>query len=261
MACRLLCLSIACAALPLAAQEPTRDPHAVQPERPTVATHAHTVAPGWLEFELGGEYDRYDDATHGVLTPLTTKLGLTSHAQLTIQAGLNAPPGGGSLGVGDLSMGVKWRLADDVPILGDVAILPSVKFPTGSDASGRGTGTTDVSLLLISSNDLGAISLDINAGYTRRSGDGSNAPRDAALWTVSLGGPALDWMGWTLECYGYPATTGPAGQANIVALLGGPTFSLTPWLAADAGGIVPVTGPQPKALYAGMVVNVGQVFR
>src|ERR1700688_2765409 len=26
-----------------------RDPHSVQPERPTVATHAGTVAPGWVE--------------------------------------------------------------------------------------------------------------------------------------------------------------------------------------------------------------------
>jgi len=32
-------------AVPLLAQEPATDPRAVQPERPTVATHAHTVAP------------------------------------------------------------------------------------------------------------------------------------------------------------------------------------------------------------------------
>src|SRR5207247_3724752 len=28
------------------------DPHAAQPERPTVATHAGTVAPGWIEIEF-----------------------------------------------------------------------------------------------------------------------------------------------------------------------------------------------------------------
>ncbi len=41
------------------AQAPARDPHAVQPERPTVATHAYTVAPGWVEIEAGVELDRY----------------------------------------------------------------------------------------------------------------------------------------------------------------------------------------------------------
>ena len=32
----------------LGAQTPELDPHAVQPQRPTVATHAGTVATGWL---------------------------------------------------------------------------------------------------------------------------------------------------------------------------------------------------------------------
>ena len=31
------------------------NPRAVQPERPTVATHAGTVAPGYMELEEGGE--------------------------------------------------------------------------------------------------------------------------------------------------------------------------------------------------------------
>ena len=33
-----------------------RDPREVQPERPTVATHAGSVAPGFLEVEWGAEY-------------------------------------------------------------------------------------------------------------------------------------------------------------------------------------------------------------
>jgi hypothetical protein len=37
----------------LAAQTPPRDPHAVQPQRPSVAMHAGTVAAGWLEIEGG----------------------------------------------------------------------------------------------------------------------------------------------------------------------------------------------------------------
>jgi hypothetical protein len=79
------------------------------------------------------------------------------------------------------------------------------------------------------------------------------------VWTASFGGPLGGGLGWTAECYGYPSTVGPAGQASIVALLGGPTFLVQQWLAIDAGVIVPLTGPQPHALYAGLVYNVGRM--
>jgi hypothetical protein len=170
------------------------------------------------------------------------------------------PTDSSGFGPGDLFVGVKWRLLDDAKILGDFAILPSIKFPTGSVSAGRGTGTTDGSLLLISSHDLGGVAMDVNVGYTRRSGNGTQAPINATLWTASFGGPVVKGLGWTAELYGYPATSGPAGQASIVALLGGPTFLAKEWLAFDAGVIVPVTGPQPHALYAGAVWNIGKVW-
>jgi len=80
------------------------------------------------------------------------------------------------------------------------------------------------------------------------------------LWTASFGGPFTGPFGWALECYGYPATSGPSGQASIVALLGGPTILVRPWLAFDAGAIIPLAGPQPHALYAGGVYNVGRLW-
>jgi hypothetical protein len=103
--------------------------------------------------------------------------------------------------------------------------------------------------------------MDINVGYTRRSGDGSVAPKNATLWTVSFGGPVGDSpIGWVGEMYGYPATTGPAGQSSIVALLGGPTLQIKTWFVMDAGIIIPVSGSQPKALYAGLVYNIGRLW-
>ena len=240
----------------LAAQEP-RDPHNVQPERPTVATHAGTVAPGWLEIETGFEHDRFDPSLTTSSTPTVLKFGLAANAQLSVFGSAQHNPT--ATGLGDVGAGVKWRLVDDAPIIGDFAVLPSVKLPTGSAEKGTGTGTTDVSLLLISSHDLGPVAMDINVGYTRRGGDGSNAPKNATLWTLSFGGPIAGSLGWVGECYGYPHTTGPAGQASIVALLGGPTLLLKKWLALDAGVIVPVAGSQPHALYAGAVYNVGRM--
>ena len=135
--------------------------------------------------------------------------------------------------------------------------MPTIKAPTGGD---RGTNTTDVGLLLIDSRTMGPASLDLNAGITRRGGDGSSAPRTSTFWSASGALPLGGSFGWQLECFGYPGTRGPAGNAPIVALLTGPTFGVSRLLVLDAGMIVPITGPQPHALYAGLVANFGRLL-
>jgi hypothetical protein len=234
------------------------NPHEVQPERPTIATHAGTVAPGWLELETGAEYDRFKDATHGLVLPVFFKLGLAKRVQLGVAVPW-AKPAGSDVGFADLTVGLKLRLLDH-GFLGRFAVLPAIKFPTGSASANRGTGTTDGSLLLISSHALGPVSMDLNAGITRRSGDGTAAPKTSTLWTASFGGPAAGALGWVFECFGYPKTTGPAGSPSTVALLGGPTYKVSSWLVLDAGGILPIAGSnvQPKALYAGLTWNIGR---
>jgi hypothetical protein len=235
------------------------DARAVQPERPTVATHAGTVATGYLEIETGVERDRFDPLTVGYGAPTVFKIGVGSRAQLSIVVPLSRPSRG-DIGLGDMGVGVKWRFVRDAPIVGDFALQPSVKFASGSQTRGTGTGTTDVSLLAISSHKFGNVAIDINAGYTRRSGDGLDIPRDATQWTFSSGGPLAGAFGWVVECYGYPGTGGPAGQAPIAALLAGPTYVARTWLSFDAGLIVPLRGPQPRAIYAGAVYNVGRIW-
>lgn len=249
------------ATMPAADSARRGDPHAVQPERPTVATHAGTVAPGWFELETGVERDHFGPSANSLTTPTVFKFGIADNVQFSLFGNLSKPPGS-SAGLGDVAAGVKWRLVDDAPIVGDFAILPIVKFPTGSSTSGTGTGTTDVSIVLISSHSFGSVAMDLNVGYTHRSGDGSNAPKSATLWTASFGGSLGDSpIGWAAECYGYPATSGPAGQSSTVALLGGPTLQVQAWLVFDAGIIVPVSGPQPKALYAGVTYNIGRLWK
>src|ERR1051325_4594248 len=159
------------------------NPRQVQPERPTVATHAGTVAPGYLEIEAGIEHDRLD-RSNSLMTPAVFKFGVASHLQLSLFTSFMHNDAGS--GPGDFAVGAKWRLLDDAPLLGDFAILPSVKSPTGSFVKGTGTGTTDVSLLLISSHMFGDVAMDLNAGITSRSGNGSAAPKTATVWTASF---------------------------------------------------------------------------
>ncbi|HVZ49886.1 MAG TPA: transporter [Gemmatimonadaceae bacterium] len=239
------------------AQEPPRDPHAAQPERPTVATHAGTVAPGWLELESGLEFDRGPGRDRNTLFGTLAKVGVSPHTQLSVFVAASAPRGAAG-GIGDVAITYKWRVMEHDGLLGDVAIQPGLTLPTGSISRGTGTETTDASLLLISSRDVGPLHIDLNAGYTRRSGSGANAPRDQWVWTASFGGVLQAATGWTAEVFGYPGTGGPSGASPVTAVLAGPTYTARRWLVFDVGVIVPVAGPQPHALYAGATWNVGK---
>jgi hypothetical protein len=89
---------------------------------------------------------------HTLLTPTVLKLGVAPRVQLEIASSFIHHSGTAPdySGIGDASAALKWGVAEKAPVIGDYA-------------------------------------LDINAGYTRRSGDGSKARRNATLWTVSGG--------------------------------------------------------------------------
>lgn len=259
--CILLSLAAIASVVPVAGaqDDSVSNPRAVQPERPTVATHAGTVAAGYVELEQGGEWDRWPGKERSFFAPSSLKIGLSSHAQLNVLFNIIHDPrlAGRDFEIGDLTVGVKYRVLDDHPLFGDFAILPAMKFPTASGEGG--TGTTDFSLLFISSHRLGPVAVDLNAGATRRTGDGTSAPKTATIWTASFGIPISGPLGATAEIFGFPRTTGPVGADATAALLLGPTLLVRDWLALDAGFITPLTGPQPHALYAGFVWNFGRL--
>lgn len=234
------------------------DPHLAQPERPTVATHAGTVAPGWVEVEFGGQRSESGGITNAS-TPTTVKFGLAPRLQLELFDNWSATTGRGthSAGQGDGSVAVKWRILEDAPVLGDLGIQPGLDAPTG--AHGITSGTTAVTFLLISSHNFGQVSLDINAGYTHRSGGGTRTPRTSTLWTVSTGVPVIGPLHWTAEISGLPGTGGPAGAKPIVACLTGPTFTAYEWLVFDAGVSPTLRGPQQPYVYAGVTWNIGKL--
>jgi hypothetical protein len=245
------------------------DPHAAKPERPTVATHAWTVAPKYAEVETGVELDRDEGLqAWNVLTPTVLKIGAGPRAQLSLQSTLVSAKYV-TFGVGDSAVSLKYRIVDDHPLLGAFAVQPGIKFPSGGVE--RGTNTTDMSLLLISSHDVRGVSLDLNFGYSRAFGtipvavpaiypplSPVNVSRNTMWWTASTGGSVHNRLGFAAELFGYPATAGVSGTPASVAVLGGPTFTLRPWAVIDAGAIIRLRGDQPHALYAGLVYNLGK---
>jgi hypothetical protein len=257
-------LAVAPPATVFAQGAPPQDPRTAMPERPTVATHAHTIAVGYVELETGvqGYHPRSGETEYD--TPSLIKVGLTSHLQLDLYEGISAAlnqSGQNSFGIGDLAVGLKWRAFDGAPAVGDFALQSTVKLPTGSIDTGSGTGTTDATLILISSHDIGGAALDVNVGFTARSGDGSVVPTRATLWTMSWGIPLRGRVGWTAELYGFPGTRGPSGERPIVAFLTGPTCVIYKSLVIDAGFIVGLAGPQANTAYAGLTWNIGRLWR
>jgi hypothetical protein len=243
---------------PLVAAAQANDPRAVQPERPTVATHAHTVAAGFLEIETGVQRDRIT-GTQLWSAPTVFKLGLASHLQLNV--GVPAFFGGGDslpTGAGDVTLGLKWRFLDDNRVLGDFAVLPSVKLPTASTRNDLGTGLWDASLNVISSHEVRGTSIDLNAIYARI-GIGDPSAYSWSLFTASFGFPVVGRLGWVAELYGSPAVTRIGLPANT-SFLTGPTFSIFPELALDFGLITPLRDGFPHSVYAGLVWNAGPIL-
>ncbi len=237
------------------------DPHAAQPERPTVATHAYTVAPGYLEVEIGAQ-DMQPRSSSQFSIPVVIKLGIVPRLQLELQGGYarnitQGPPRTSDAGASDMAIALKQRVLDAAPLVHDFSVQGSIKFATGSD--GISTGTTDVSLLAISSRPIGSGELDLNAGYTRRSGNGTTAPIDATLLTASFGAPIHGPVGAVVELFTYPGTSGASGAPPQVGFLAGPTLQVRPWLVFDAGVILNVQHMGGNAAYAGLTYNVGRI--
>ncbi|CAN5799365.1 hypothetical protein BH11GEM1_BH11GEM1_13000 [soil metagenome] len=252
-----LLLAVTTVTCPLSVRAQDADPRAVQPERPTVATHAHTVAPGYFEVETGVQGNRVGAGSRAYAVPTVLKVGLSSHLQLNLGTPAFLAGVGQQAGLGDVNVGLKWRLLDDHQVLGDFALLPAIKFPTGSISDGTGTGTTDVGLTAIASYDVRGVAVDLNAAYTKVGGTGDT---DAALWTASFGFPVAGRLSWVAELFGIPRVDGAIPPPST-ALLTGPSFLVSPALNLDVGIITPLHGDIPNAVYAGLVWNLGTFSR
>ena len=267
MICRLgvgpACVLLAILFGPARAQAQASNPHDAQPERPTVGTHTGTVAPGWLEIETGFERQSTGVLSNSVAVPFVAKIGLGAGVQLNVAPGWKRDADDGSIenGITDLRLAVKWRVAEALPLVGNLAVQTAVSLPSGSEDAGRGTGAAGINLLAISSQEFGRFDVDVNLGYTRYGGDGTIVPQNSTLWSVSTGFPVVGRLGWAAEVFGRPGTSGPAGAPPIVAFLTGPTLTIRGPLVLDTGAIFDITGFGRTSVYGGFTWNVARVWR
>src|SRR5438094_8159704 len=79
---RLLFVGVAMELSVGAARLASQSPRAANPERPTFATHAYTVAPGYIELEQGVRVQGADDLSDATAWDYNLKIGLARGVQL-----------------------------------------------------------------------------------------------------------------------------------------------------------------------------------
>src|SRR3989442_2426974 len=109
-----------------------QSPRAANPERPSVATHAYVVAPGYAELEQGVRAQGVGDFRAATTWEFNLKLGLTRHAQLGL-FGTGYGRRARGAGVGDVGLALKLRSA--VSPRAAVALVPAVSLTPGVSAA------------------------------------------------------------------------------------------------------------------------------
>lgn len=180
-------LMIACLALGHAARAQDNEP-AATPYRPSVSAPAAMSAPGWLDFEFGGQRSRGGgDKTRDSL-PVTAKLAFNKDWGIVLgsELGLRRTDQGGNFftGAGDVTALIKHRFstADEDTAWGAQA---GVKLPTAKNS--LGSGKTDLIVTGIFSQDFaGNNHLDANLVLTRL---GAYAPGEGRMqfgWAAAV---------------------------------------------------------------------------
>src|SRR3989442_2926114 len=227
-----------------------QSPRAANPERPSVATHAYVVAPGYAELEQGVRAQGVGDFRAATTGEFNLKLGLTRHAQLGLFGTGYARRARGA-GVGDVGLALKLRSA--VSPRAAVALVPAVTLPTGDSAAGLGAGRVLGALVAVWSGDVGGgVHADLNAGPI---GVGAGAPQWLATASFSR---AFGRVGLAAELFRVgPGAAGPR-QAG---LLGAVSWRVWEWGVADAGGVAGLGAGSADQLFVGVTTNLGRIFK
>jgi hypothetical protein len=225
-----------------------QSPRIANPERPTVATHAYAVAPGYAELEQGVRAQGDGNFRDLTSWEFNLKLGLGHQAQLGLFGTGFAHNTAGS-GIGDVGVALKLREALTPRVA--VAVVPAVTLPTGNQSAGFGAGRVLGSAIGVVSADLPwGMHVDVNAGPV---GIGRGVPQGLATVCAARGfGP------WALAAELFEITAGGAGSRQT-GVLGAVSFRFVEWAVLDAGGIAGLGTGSADHLFVGLTTNLGRI--
>jgi hypothetical protein len=231
----------------------------VLPCRPTIACTADLVAPGTFEIEAGYLYRRAASGATQRTEPFLLKLTVRSWLQL--QVGSN----GYTVAQGDaparffdnVSLGLKFHMADQGKVLPSLAITAALSVPTAPGQEGY-VPVYDALFTGHASKDFGPVHGDLNAGVNLFRLEDHPLPQGfvALAFSMDLVAP----FGVMAEGYAF------SSAAPVAARDGGFLFAFThspkKWLMFDLGGDVgffPAT--RAYSAFVGLTVIPGVFWR
>jgi hypothetical protein len=225
-------------------------PRTANPERPTVATHAYTVAPGYAELEQGARAFGVSGLAEATSWDFNLKVGVRSGLQLGFFGAGYVRTGAGA-GVGDVGLSLKASRVVSPKVA--VAVVPAMTVPSGDAGRGLGAGRALGSLVGVFSADLPKeFHFDANAGPV---GIGAGQPQ----WFTSLGlaHGGVGAVGVATELFDF--TGGGAGPRQR-GLLAAVMVTVVDWVVMDAGGVRGLVDGTPDQLFLGVTTNLGRIF-
>ena len=226
-------------------------PWTANPERPTVATHAYTVAPGYAELEQGVRAFGLRHFSEFTAWDVNLKIGLDRGLQLGL-FGLPYARSGAGGGMGDV--GVALKLSRELSPKAAVAIVPAVTVPTGDNSRGHGAGRTLVGLVGVFSADLsdgGGLHFDANAGPVSI---GAGKPQ----WFTSIGLSVGGSVGVATELFNYTSGGAAPRQGGFLAAL---MIQVSESVVLDVGGVRGLGDESPHQVFVGLTTNLGAIFK
>ncbi len=222
-------------------------------DRPHVGTGTHLVAPGDVQFELGGQFNSFG-SRKTYASPILGRVGLTDSIEGRVEFD-------GLIGsrerqrsvssIGNVQLGAKVRVwgARDEPWL---SIMPSVTLGLASSEKGLGSGDTDLSMTLMAGRAIGnRWHAEANYGVAAVGGGDERRHFGQHLMT----GAAIYSLTSQLAGYGEVAfwsrqeIDGRAVTFTDFGLI----YGVNPRLVLDAGGAVGLSAAAPTyLLFAGL---------
>lgn len=181
--------------------------------RPLSVDDADPVDKGRFEFEAGGAFfhdsacDHWDTPlglTYGVLENLEAGVGFGGQFEERSEV---LGEGRGTRhthenGIGDLTLGTKWRFLGETAWCPRQALVPSVKFPTADEDDGLGSGETDYDLTWIASKALtDLVGAHLNVGYSFIGEPSGEDFGDVVHYGVALDYRVADTLQWVGEVF------------------------------------------------------------
>jgi hypothetical protein len=234
---------------------------------PLITDDAATVGQEKLQLEVNGEYghDEYQGVTvnafdvgasftYGVLNNVDIVCGIpTRHIRTSIDATPSTPKSKTTEdGLGDISLGVKWRFFKGDPF--SFALKPEFSLPTGDHEKGMGTGRFTYGAYLISTGEFDPWVVHLNLGYMENK---NKIDERKGVWHISVAAEfSVD------ERLKFVANIGSEKNANKVSSIN-PAFALCGFiytiqanLDVDCGVKVGLNAPEPDlAVLAGITWN------